>query len=229
MAVIPARGGSKGIFKKNIKYLAGKPLIVWTIEMSLKTPCIDRVIVSTDSEDITDVARDFGAEVPFLRPPELAQDDTPDLPVYQHALAWMEESENYCPDIVVWLRPTAPLRTSEDIKGAVNKLLETNADWVRSVCLVEHHPYWMYRMENERLDSFVRGVDIRKYYQRHLLPPVYRINGAVDVAWRKTVMEKELSYSGDVCAYVMPVERSIDIDTVQDLAFTEFLLKGKYK
>lgn len=122
IAIIPARGGSKGIPRKNIRLLHGKPLIAWTIETALSTSCLKRVIVSTDDEEIAEVAEKYGAEVPFLRPKKYAQDDTTDMPVYEHTLHWLEENERYIPDIVVWLRPTAPLRTSEDIKNAVNIL-----------------------------------------------------------------------------------------------------------
>lgn len=227
LAIIPARVGSKEIPRKNIKDLAGKPLIAWTIETALNTPCLERVIVSTDDQKIASIARRFGSDVPFLRPHEFARNDTPDLPVYQHALTWLDENENYRPEIVVWLRPTAPMRTSEDIQGAVNKLLETNADWVRSVCLVEHHPYWMYRIEGDRLVSFVEGVDIQKYIRRQLLPSAYRVNGAVDITWRKTITEKEHLYIGDVRGYIMPAERSLDIDSELDLALVELLLQRR--
>ena len=221
VGIIPARGGSKGVHRKNIKKAGEKPLIAWTIETAMDTPCLEKIIVSTDDEEIARVGRHFGAEVPFLRPSHLALDDTTDLPVYQHALTWLEENQNYSPDIVVCLRPTAPLRTSEDIQAAVDKLEETNADWVRSVCIAEHHPYWMCRIEGDRLAPFVAGIDIKKYIRRQLLPPVYRINGAVDVAWRETIMEKQLLYVGDVAAYIMPSDRSIDIDTEFDFQILE--------
>ena len=178
-----------------------------------------------DYQEIAEIAQRYGAEVPFVRPAELAQDDTPDLPVYQHVLSWLAEHNGYHPDIVVWLRPTAPLRTVQDIEAAIQLLLETGADCVRSVTLAGHHPYWMKRLDGDRLVPFVDGVDESKYYRRQLLPSAYRLNGAVDVTWYRTVMEKGLLYSGDVRGYVMPVERSIDLDSELDFALAELLLQ----
>lgn len=227
LCIIPARGGSKGVLRKNIRQLAGKPLIAWTIETALACPSLTRVIVSTDDQEIAEIARQYGAEVPLLRPAELAQDDTPDLPVYQHALSWLAEHECYRPDIVVWLRPTVPLRTVQDVEAALQQLIETGADCVRSVCPAKHHPYWMKRLNGDRLVPFVEGIDVARYYQRQLLPPVYRLNGAVDVTWCRTVMEKGLLYSGDVRGYVMPAGRSIDLDSELDFALAELLLQRR--
>jgi len=228
LAIIPARGGSKGITRKNIKDLAGKPLIAWTIETALKTACLERIIVSTDDEEIAKIAKAYGSEVPFSRPKEFAHDDTTDMPVYEHTLTWLGENEGYIPDIIVWLRPTAPLRTSEDIEKAVDILVESKADWVRSVCEAEHHPYWMYRLVNGKMESFIEGIDIRSYIRRQLMPPAYRVNGTVDVTWRETILEKKILYSGNMQAYVMPVERSIDVDTEMDFAFIKTLMEEKF-
>jgi CMP-N-acetylneuraminic acid synthetase len=217
LCIIPARGGSKGVHRKNIRPIGGKPLIGWTIEVAMRTSCIDRIVVSTDDAEIADIVRNYGIEVPFLRPMELAQDQTPDMPVYEHTLTWLAKHENYEPEIIVWLRPTSPLRTSTDIENAVQLLMGSNSDWVRSVCEVTHHPYWMYKLENGEMKSFVDDIDINKYNRRQLLPPVYRLNGAVDVTWRKTILEKKLNYCGNMQAYIMPVERSLDIDTESDL------------
>ncbi len=227
LALVPARGGSRGIPGKNIRPLAGRPLICWTIETALRTACLDRVVVSTDDPGIAAIARQAGAETPFLRPVELAGDATTDMQVYEHALRWLSDNQAYRPDVVVWLRPTAPLRIVDDIEGAVAMLIRTGADWVRTVCPVDHHPFWMYRLEEDRLQPLLPGLDIEKYPRRQLLPPVFRLNGAVDVAWRDTLMKKRLFYSGDVRAYVMPGERSIDIDTMVDFFTAEALLAGR--
>lgn len=224
LAIIPARGGSKGVPGKNIKMLAGKPLIAWTIETAFAADCLDRVVVSTDAPEIRDICVRYGAEAPFLRPKAIAEDDTSDLPVYQHALQWLEDHEGYRPEIIVWLRPTAPLRTASDIEGAVERLVADSPDWVRSVCEVEHHPFWMYRLDGLTMLPFQDGIDIRDYCRRQLLPPVYRINGAVDVAWRKTIAEEKL-YCGRLEAYVMPASRSIDIDTEMDFVLAETILE----
>lgn len=227
LAIIPARGGSKGVPRKNIRELAGKPLIAWTIETVKATPCIDRLIVSTDDLEIAEIAEQYGASVPFLRPIELAQDDTLDLPVYQHVLTMLQEREGFSPDIVVWLRPTAPLRVREDIEASIEKLIQTKADWVRSVCTVEHHPYWAFLMEGDRLKPLVEGIDIKKYYRRQLLPPAYQLNGAVEVCWRATIEDKGLLYIGNVVAYVMPLERSVDMDRELDFCLAETIIKRR--
>lgn len=228
LAIIPARGGSKGVPRKNIKILAGKPLITWTIETALKTSCINRVIVSTDDEEIAKISKKHGADLPFMRPKEFAGDTASDMPVYQHALEWLDDNEHYRPDIIVWLRPTSPLRSCADIEVAVQKLITTDADWVRSVCPVEHHPYWVFRFEdNDKLSSFVEGIKLEDYFQRQLLPEAYRLNGAVDVAWRTTITEKKLLYSGDVRGYKMDVERSVDMDSELDFALAEILMQKR--
>ena len=229
VALIPARSGSKGVPKKNICLLAGKPLIAWTIETAIACPSLDRIIVSTDDLKIAHIASNYGAEVPFLRPLELAQDDTPDLPVYQHTLSWLAEHEDYHPDIVVWLRPTSPLRTVQDIEKAIQLLKKTGADCVRSISLAEHHPYWMKRLDgnDDSLKPFVEGIDEAKFYRRQLLPPVYRLNGAVDVSVSKNVLENGLLYQGDIRGYVMPQDRSVHIDNKIYFALAELLIKER--
>lgn len=227
LAIIPARGGSKGIPHKNIYELYEKPLIAWTIEVALACPSLERIIVSTDDLTIADIAKQYGAEIPFIRPDELAQDDVPDFPVSHYALNWLDHNEHYCPDIVVWLRPTSPLRSVQDIESAIQLLIKSEADCVRSVCPVEHHPYWMKRLNGNRLIPLIEDIDESKYYQRQLLPPVYRLNGAVDVVWRKTVMDKGFMYGGDMRGYVMPAERSVDLDSELDFALAELLLQRR--
>ena len=210
LGLIPARGGSKGVPRKNVRQLAGKPLIAWTIEAALDAPSLDRVVVSTDDEEIAEIARAHGAEVPFLRPAELARDETADLPVYRHALAELGE-----PDSVAWLRPTAPLRAAEDIEAALGLLGETGADTVRSVTEAEHSPYLMGRLDGGRLVPLLGDVPER----RQLLPLVYRLNGAVDVVRCSSV--GDVLFGGDVRAYVMPAERSVDVETELDLLLAE--------
>jgi CMP-N,N'-diacetyllegionaminic acid synthase len=221
LGLIPARGGSKVVPRKNVRELAGKPVIAWTIEAALACRRLDRVVVSTDSEEIAELARSHGADVPFLRPAEHAQDDTPDDPVYLHALEWLAAHEGFEPDAVAWLRPTAPLRTAEDVEATLRILEQSGADCVRSVCAAEHHPYWMMRLNGDRLRPFVEGTEA--YYRRQLLPPVYRLNGAVDAVRCSTVAQVGL-FEGDVRAYVMPPERSVDLDGELDFALAEILL-----
>jgi CMP-N-acetylneuraminic acid synthetase len=223
LALVPARGGSKGLLRKNILPLAGKPLIGWTIEHALAAASIDRVIVSTEDTEIADIARAAGADVPFLRPAQLAGDDTPDLPVLAHALAWIAEHEGLDPDVVAWLRPTSPLRTAGDVDAAV-ALLETRAArCVRSVCLAEHHPAWMYALKDEELEplEFPGGP----YLRRQDLPAMYRPNGAVDVIRRDAVPGDGPLFATPALGYVMPRERSVDIDDAVDLELAALLLR----
>ena len=223
LAIVPARGRSKGLPRKNLLPLAGKPLVCWTIEHAFAAKSVDRVIVSTDDEEIAAIAQAAGADVPFLRPAELAEDDTADLPVLAHALAWLSEHEGFEPDIIVWLRPTSPLRTAEDIDAAVGLLESRGARCVRSVCLTEHHPAWMYRMENDELELF--EVPGGPYMRRQDLPAVYRPNGAVDVIRRNAVPEGGALFATPAVGYVMPRERSIDIDDAVDLGLASMLLE----
>src|SRR5512133_3705377 len=149
LAVIPARGGSKGIPRKNIRNFAGYPLIAWSIAAAKKSELVTRVIVSTDDEEIAAVAREWGAETPFLRPAEFAQDKTTDLPVFEHALKWLAENEKYCPDVVVQLRPTSPIRPKGLVDAAVRVLLEhADADSVRGVVPAGQNPHKMWRLRS---------------------------------------------------------------------------------
>src|SRR5512134_4019719 len=142
LALIPARGGSKGIPRKNIRSFAGYPLIAWSIAAAKQAACVTRIIVSTDDAEIAAVAREYGAETPFLRPAELAQDQTTDLPVFEHVIEWLEANEGYQPDIVIQLRPTSPIRPKDCIDHAVKILMEhTEADCVRGVVTAGQNPY----------------------------------------------------------------------------------------
>ena len=206
-------------------------MLAWTLDAASASSLVDRVIVSTDDSEIADVAKACGADVPFVRPAALAQDDTPDLPVLLHAIQWLEENQNFSPDIVVWLRPTVPLRLPADIDSTIELLAASGADCVRSVCIVEHHPFWMKRVEDDgRLATLVPDHDERTYYNRQTLPPVYRLNGAVDAIWCTRLSEgadEGRLFWGwpDVRAFVMPVERSIDIDTELDFVTAEYIVK----
>ena len=225
LAIIPARGGSRGVPRKNVKEAGGKPLIAWTIETAKSCTSLDRVIVSTDDDEIRDIVLECGAELPFQQPAELAESNVGDFPVMSYALTWLRENEQYEPDIVVWLRPTAPLRTVEDIEGALQLFHETGADTVRSVCLTEHHPYWMKTLDDDKkLEPFVEGIYEKDYNQRQKLPPVYRLNGAVDVINVQTALSSEDMYGGSVRGYKMDPERSIDLDTPIDFAMLDLLL-----
>lgn len=222
LAIIPARGGSKGIPRKNIRFLCGKRLIAYAIETALNSKLIDRVVVSTEDEEIAKITLAYGAEV-IPRPLELAQDDTPSLPVYKHAINYLEQIENFHPDIIVILQPTSPLRTVKDIDRAIQKFLETECDSVVSVCEVEHSPHWIYTLEGDSLKPVIEGGE--KITRRQDAPETCRLNGAIYVTYRDIIMEQNRVLGGDMRAYIMPVERSVDIDTGIDLKLAELLMK----
>ena len=228
LALIPARGGSKGIPRKNIRWFAGYPLIAWSIAAAKQASSVTRVIVSTDDDEIAAVARQYGAETPFLRPAELAQDHTADLPVFEHALAWLEANENYQPDVVVQLRPTSPIRPKDCVDSAVKILLEhIEADCVRGVVPAGQNPHKMWRLEGDGqpMKPLLKVKGIREPYNapRQILPPVYWQTGHIDVIWVSTIKQKR-SLTGDVIyPLVIDPRYTVDIDNLSDWAKYEML------
>jgi CMP-N,N'-diacetyllegionaminic acid synthase len=225
-AIIPARGGSKGIPGKNLQPVAGKPLIAWTVETALAATLLDRVIVSTDSPEIAEVARRYGAEVPFIRPADLAQDDTPGIAPVLHAAQWLYDNEGYRPDLMMLLQPTSPLRIPEDIDRAIDLIHEKSADAIVSVTRVETHPYWMKQIDGPgRMTDFIK-LD-QPIDRRQDLPEVYVLNGAIYLARYEVLMGQEAFYTDNTFSLVMPVERSLDIDTSWDLYLADLILKDR--
>lgn len=222
LAIVPARRGSKGVKDKNIRLLLGKPLIAYTINEARKCKAIGKIIVSTDSRKIRDIAIEFGAEVPFLRPNFLAADITPMYPVIRHAVECIESRDEKF-DIVLILQPTSPLRIAADINKAIATLIKTGADSVVGVCLSEHSPYWMRVLKHGRVYPLIKA---REYMRRQDLPEVYRINGAIYVTRRNVLLEQGKILGKDTRALVMPIERSIDIDTDIDFKYAELFLKN---
>lgn len=226
LAVVPARGGSKSIPRKNLAPLAGRPMIVYTIEPAIAANCISRLVVTTDSPEIAEVARNHGAEVPFLRPIELARDDTPGIDPILHAVRWLEEHEGYRADYVMVLQPTSPFRTPEDIRGALRLAEARRADAVVTVSLADHHPYWMKRLdESGRLQSFI-SLD-RPYTRRQDMPPAYALNGAIYLARWAALLSKRTFYTENTYAYVMPQERSLDVDSPWDLYLADLVMRHR--
>jgi len=226
LGIITARGGSKGVAGKNLKLLAGKPLLAYTIDAANHCAALDRVILSTEDETIAAAGRAMGCEVPFTRPAELSRDDTPHLPVIQHAAAWMRDHANYTCDAVMVLQPTSPLRTSTDIAAAVGLLESTGADSVLSVSEVpaHSHPSRTLRLDaSDQAVLFATGEPVRKRINRRQdLPPAWVMNGAIYACRTAVLFAPEPSLYGDrVVAYRMPHERSISIDTMDDWAATE--------
>jgi CMP-N,N'-diacetyllegionaminic acid synthase len=217
LAVIPARGGSKGIQNKNIVDIGGHPLIKYTIDAAQKSKMLSDFIVSTDSAEITKVAKANGAMVPFKRPKRLSDDQALSLPVMQHAIGFMEENRGYLYDYVIMLQPTTPLRQTEDIDNAINLLIDTDADSVLSVVDVQgYHPLRMKRIVDGRLINYIdQGYENMKPRQK--LPHVYIRNGAIYATRRNTLMIENTFTGDDTRAYIMSSERSVNIDTPQDL------------
>jgi CMP-N,N'-diacetyllegionaminic acid synthase len=231
LGVVTARGGSKVLPGKNLKLLAGKPLIAYTIEAALQSEALDRLILSTDDPAIADVALAFGCEVPFMRPAELARDETPHLPVVEHAARWMAEHEHYRPDAVMTLQPTSPLRLPEDISGSIQLLGRSGADSVLSVSEVPAHAHPMRTLRLDADDNavlFVNGEPVRRRINRRQdLPPAWVMNGAIYLCLTRVLLSNEPSLYGDrVVAYRMPAERSVSIDDAEDWAAAERALSA---
>lgn len=226
LALVTARGGSKGVPGKNLAPVAGRPLIAWTIRAALGSACVNRAVVSTDDDEIARVARQWGADAPFIRPAELAMDDSHHIPVMTHAVEWLESRENVHFAHILLLQPTSPLRTAEDIDRAYGLCLEKDADSVVSVYEAPSHPYWTKRIDaNGRLEDFVTGSE--DYPRRQSLPPAYALNGAIYVVKRDVLMEKQAIHTDRTYAYVMPPERSLDVDSPWDLHLADLILKDR--
>ncbi len=225
LAVIPARGGSKSVPRKNITPIFGRPLIAYTIDAAKRSKYITHFVLSSEDDEIISIAKKYGAPVPFKRPAELATDQAATLPVVQHALREMEARENIRFSFVVLLQPTTPMRQPEDIDAVLEKIIETGADSVVSVCDVDaYHPARMRKIVDDRLVELpIR--EPREMARRQDLPRIYIRNGAV-YAVRRDVLMNRNSMIGEVSRpYVMPVERSVNIDGKLDLLMAQLLMR----
>lgn len=225
IAVIPARSGSKGLPGKNIRVLNGKPLIAHSIIQARETGVIDEIFLSTDSREYADIAIQYGANVPFLRSAELASDSASTWDCVREALKkYHALGKAY--DIFIVLQPTSPLRTASDIIDVIKQMVLMNADSVVSVCEAEHSPLWYNTLpEDNSLKGFVRPEVMAKARQE--LPIYYRINGAIYAVSTSFFLRTPNIYDGNAFAYIMPRERSVDIDTLFDFSFAEYLLALK--
>jgi len=224
IAVIPARGGSKRLPRKNVLPLQGKPLISWSIAAGLDSNYVDQVIVSTDCDEIASVAREYGAEIPFMRPSEIAGDTASTDSAILHLLTELSTNDS---DIIVILQPTSPLRLAADIDAALDKLVAINGDGVVSVCECEHSPYWSNSLPNDgNMGAFIKeGVQGKRSQD---LPTCYRLNGAVYAFSVKSIIKNQgLSYTSSVYSSIMPTERSVDIDHALDFKLAEVILNSK--
>jgi len=228
LALIPARGGSKSIPRKNLLMVGGKPLIAHSIEQALASRRITRTIVSTDDAEIADVARQYGADVPFMRPSDLAQDLSPDIDVFRHALGWLRDREGYHCDLVVHLRPTGPVREAALIERAVQLMLATpEADALRSVGTAEQTPYKMWRIEGSYLRPLIElaGYPEAHSMPRQKLPTAYWQNGYVDIVRPRTILELE-SMTGKVVLPFVVEGRIHELDYVDQIPALEAAVKA---
>lgn len=218
LAIIPARGGSKGVPGKNIKELNGKPLIAWTIEAAQRSNYLDRLILSSDCETIIHVAKTYGCEVPFIRDSRLAQDETPTMDVVFDAI-------DRCPgyEWIVLLQATSPLRNAHDIDNAIRHCMEHNARSCVSVCKAQENPHWMYTLNADgKMQALFKENTATR---RQDLPTYYSLNGAIYIAQTEWLLKHRQFLNHETIAYVMPTERSIDVDTAFDFLYLELLLK----
>jgi CMP-N-acetylneuraminic acid synthetase len=230
LGLIPARGGSKSIPRKNIAPLLGRPLLAYTCEAALSSTRLTRVVLSTDDEEIARVGRDCGVEAPFIRPRKLAGNDASSLAVAQHAVRWMSDHENFAADLIVLLQPTSPLRLATHIDEALDLLERTGADTVVSVSEVPHrfNPFSIMKLNDDSLLSFWQESVIFDRFQRQNIPRFYARNGpAVLAARTKLLFQAESFYGERIVPYVMNPEESVDIDSPFDLEFAAWILQRR--
>lgn len=224
IGLIPARGGSKRLPRKNALLLAGKPLLAWTSMAAQAAQHLDRVILSTDNAELAEIGRAHGADVPFIRPAKLAGDAATSLGVIQHTLHWLREhGEHY--DYLVMLQPTSPLRTALDIDNAIKLLLKKNADAVISVCETDHPPEWSNQLPDDGAMNHFFRPGIRNTRSQDL-PKSYRLNGAVYIYnCARLLKTGSLAMDDNSYAYVMPRERSVDIDSAIDFEIAQLFMQ----
>lgn len=229
VAFIFARGGSKGVPRKNIRLLGGLPLIAHSIQTAQQCAQINRVVVSTDDQEIADVARHYGAEVPFFRPVELAGDRSSEYEAWKHAISAFEELSQEKIDIFVSLPPTSPLRAVEDVENCIREFTDTEADIVITVKEASRSPYFnMVRNDEQGFSRLVNlAPDGRRYIRRQDVPVVYDMTTVAYVSSPEFILNSEAIFSGKVRSVLVPDERAIDIDTLLDFEFAEFLTAQK--
>lgn len=227
LALIPARGGSKGLPRKNMRLLLGKPLIAWTIEQAKKSRYIDRIIVSTDDEEIREISKKYGAEAPFLRPKKLATDKAKVIDAILHLMEFTKKNGTLY-DILALLQPTSPLRLSEDIDKAVELLLPKKAKAIVSVCRSKNSPLWANKLSDDGcMKGFIKPDVLNK--NRQALPYFYRLNGAVHIGYLDYIKRQHDFFGNQTFAHIMPRERSVDIDDEFDFWIAEQILAKRLK
>ena len=225
LGLIPARGGSKGFPRKNIKLLLGKPLIAWTIEQALASKYLDKVVVSTDDKEIAEISKKYGAEIPFMRPKKLAEDNAKGIDVVLHTINWLKKkSKRKQYDLLMLLQPTSPLRKAEDINKAIELLFLKEAKAIVSVCEVDHHPLWTNTLpEDGCMKEFIKQEIMNKNKQE--LPVFYRLNGAIYLTYCNYIKKQKSFFGKNTYIYITLNERSIDVDTYLYFKIAEILVK----
>ncbi|MCP4118195.1 MAG: acylneuraminate cytidylyltransferase family protein [Desulfobacteraceae bacterium] len=219
LAIIPARGGSKGLPGKNILELGGKPLLAWTIEAGKRSKYIDRLILSSEDAEIIRVAEEWGCEVPFVRPEEFAQDETPGIAPVLHALETLTEKYDY----MILLQPTSPFRTAPDIDACLEFCCVNDSPSCVSVAEASENPYWMFSMaKDNKIEPLIRTKD--EVHQRQLLPKSFILNGAIYISKTEYIAVEKSFVTKDTLAFIMHRDHSVDIDSEKDLLYAEFLL-----
>ena len=224
LAIIPARGGSKGLPGKNIKVLCGKPLIAWSIEAGLKSKYIDEVMVTTDSKEIADIAKEYGADVPFLRPKELATDTAPTFDVIKHTIDFYKEKLKKEFDYIVLLEPTSPLREVSDIDNAIEQLLNSYADAIVGICKTEaqNPTFLVLKDDNNYISGYNSSI---KVVRRQDIPDVYFFEGTIYISKTDILLKKQTFYHEKTIGYEVPKYKSLEIDDIYDFIMVEAIMK----
>jgi N-acylneuraminate cytidylyltransferase len=224
LAIIPARGGSQGLTRKNVRLLGGKPLIAWTIEAAQASVYIDRLVLSSEDEEIIEIGQRLGCDIPFPRPSELAGDTVPTIDVLHHLLRNIDRTY----DLVVQLQPTSPLRKTTDIDGAIRHCITTSAPACVSVCAVKKNPHWIFSLTDQGQLSPLLPLPQGKS-RRQDMDPYYELNGAIYVAQTDWILQRNSFLSEKTVGYVMPADRSQDIDSAEDLALAEQWVSSEHQ
>ncbi len=227
LAIIPARGGSKGLPKKNIKELCGKPLIAWSIEAGLKSKYLDEVMVTTDSQEIADISNQYGANVPFLRPDELASDTATSFDAIKHTLDYYNNEQNKEFDYIVLLEPTSPLREPSDIDRAIEILFDSGADSIVGICKTEdQNPSFLVTKD---MENFICGYENKemKVLRRQDIKDVYFFEGTIYISKTNILLSKKTFYHENTIGYEVPKYKSLEIDDIDDFVMVEAIMKHK--
>lgn len=230
LAVIPARAGSKGIIKKNIVDLQNVPLIAYSIEAAKRSNLVTKIICSTDSQEIANIAMEYGAEVPFLRPKEISKDDSTDLDAFNHVIDWLDKNESYTPDLIIQLRPTSPLRTAQMIDESISIMInEESYDSLRSISSSIHTPYKMWKLlDNKNMEQLLQLDDNHEPYNsaRQILPKTYTQTGSIDITRPNTIKQFKSMTGSKIYPFLIESKYFIDIDDIESLELASLRLNN---